>query len=111
MTTTTADWWAGIPALGTTPRTEADRLTALACAVRVTSPAVTAADAGWTTATNRAERAAEHFADWLADAGTNAGARTRRIVLCLTCDLAVPGTEWRDIIATAKWMLAFIHDT
>jgi len=111
--TATADWWAGLPGLSTAAtRTEADRLTALACAVRITAPAVTAADGGYTTATNRAETAAEHFADWLADAGSDADARTRRICLCLTSTLAVPdATGWRDILATAKWMLRFIRDT
>lgn len=108
----TADWQSWIPGLSAAAnRTEADRLTALACAVRITSPAVTAADAGQTTATNRAETAAGHFADWLADADDD-GARTRRICLWLTSTLAVPeSTGWRDILSTAKWMLKFIHDT
>lgn len=113
MTTTTqatADWWAGVPAIGTAlTRREADRLTALACAVRMI--AVTADSGGWTTESNKAETVAEHFADWLGDDDVDEPAvRRRRICLCLTVDLGARDTSWRDVLATAKWMLAFITD-
>jgi hypothetical protein len=112
MTTTQAatDWWAGVPALGTAlTRREADRLTALACAVRITP--VTADSGGISTEANRAETAAEHFADWLGDDDVDdAAARRRRICLCLTVDLGARNTHWKDILATAKWMLRFITD-
>jgi hypothetical protein len=110
MTTTAADWWAGVPAFGTTmTRREADRLTALACAVRITG--VTADSAGWTTESNRAETIAERFADWLGDPDADDdAARRRRICLCLTVDLGARGAEWRHVLGTAKWMLTFITD-
>lgn len=100
-------WWPDITP--GTSRTEGERLISLACAVRLTG--VAAADQGWSTRANRAETAAEHFADWLADCG-EPEARTRRYVLLLACELAVPGdTGWRDVIETAKWMLAFARST
>jgi hypothetical protein len=108
--TTTADWWAGVPALGTAlTRREADRLTALACAVKMTS--VGATDAGWTGEAHKTERIAEHLADWLGEDGVDdAEARRRRICLCLTIDLGAKGAEWRHIRDSAKWMLTFITD-
>jgi hypothetical protein len=109
-TATATDWWAGIPAIGTAlTRRESDRLTALACAVRMI--AVTADSGGYSTEANKAETFAEHFADWLGDEDVDdQAARRRRICLCLTVDLGARDTSWRDVLSTAKWMLAFITD-
>ena len=100
-----ARWWPVIPP-GMT-RHQAERLTALACAIRILG--VTAEDTGWTTRSNRAETAAENLADWLHDAETDDEARIRRYLLLLSADLTVPGTDtgWREVRETAKWMIAF----
>lgn len=89
-----------------TPRADTDRLAALACAMQVTGISLDDAT-GWTSPSHRTEKAAEKFADWLAEA-RNRETETRRRVLLAAADLAKTGSEPDDVLAAAKWMLGIV---
>jgi hypothetical protein len=101
-------WTPAIPAAGMTRR-EADRVTAIACAVRL-GGITAASSAGGTGKDHRAERSAVKLAEWLARDADDHHAAARRAVLCLACDLAAAGADADDITATADWMLKFVDD-
>ncbi len=101
-------WTPAIPAAGMTRR-EADRVTAIACAVRLGGITASAA-AGGTGKDHRAERSAAKLAEWLAKDADDHHAAARRAVLCLACDLAAAGADADDVTATADWMLKFVDD-